>query len=142
MARHVPAAGEATSANQKYGGPPFRSQVGALKPNSRANCSVILAPGLEPQVPNAAAQTRIVSAGEFGRSGGSYHGTSNTAAVSAILRLNELGWGSKRISRELGISRNTVKEYIAAGGWTQEAADTLQQKVSQRGQERPALSKR
>jgi hypothetical protein len=25
-------------------------------------------------------------------------------AVSAILRLNELGWGSKRISRELGIS--------------------------------------
>jgi len=38
--------------------------------------------------------------------------------VSAILRLNELGWGSKRISRELGISRNTVREYIAAGGWT------------------------
>ena len=39
-------------------------------------------------------------------------------AVSAILRLSELGWGSKRISRELGISRNTVKEYLAAGGWT------------------------
>jgi DNA-binding NarL/FixJ family response regulator len=39
-------------------------------------------------------------------------------AVSAILRLSELGWGSKRISRELGISRNTVKEHIAAGGWT------------------------
>ena len=39
-------------------------------------------------------------------------------AVSAILRLRELGWGSKRISRELGISRNTVKEYLAAGGWT------------------------
>ena len=39
-------------------------------------------------------------------------------AVSAILRLSELGWGSKRISRELGISRNTVKEYVAAGGWT------------------------
>ena len=38
--------------------------------------------------------------------------------VSAILRLSELGWGSKRISRELGISRNTVKEYLAAGGWT------------------------
>ena len=38
--------------------------------------------------------------------------------VSAILRLNELGWGSKRISRELGISRNTVREYIAADGWT------------------------
>ena len=39
-------------------------------------------------------------------------------AVSAILRLSELGWGSKRISRELGISRNSVREYIAAGGWT------------------------
>jgi transposase len=38
--------------------------------------------------------------------------------VSAIVRLNELGWGAKRISRELGISRNTVKDYIAAGGWT------------------------
>jgi transposase len=38
--------------------------------------------------------------------------------VSTILRLNELGWGAKRISRELGISRNTAKDYIAAGGWT------------------------
>src|SRR6201997_5384921 len=38
--------------------------------------------------------------------------------VSAIIRLNELGWGAKRISRELGISRNTAKDYIAAGGWT------------------------
>ena len=26
--------------------------------------------------------------------------------------------GSKRIARELGISRNTVKVYVAAGGWT------------------------
>jgi transposase len=40
------------------------------------------------------------------------------AEVSAILRLNELGWGAKRIARELGISRNTAKDYIAAGGWT------------------------
>jgi len=38
--------------------------------------------------------------------------------VSAMLRLNELGWGAKRIARELGVSRNTVKEYIAGGGWT------------------------
>jgi Integrase core domain len=38
--------------------------------------------------------------------------------VSAIIRLDELGWGAKRISRELGISRNTVRDYIAAGGWT------------------------
>jgi hypothetical protein len=37
--------------------------------------------------------------------------------VSAILRLNELGWGAKRIARELGISRNTARDYIAAGGW-------------------------
>jgi transcriptional regulator of acetoin/glycerol metabolism len=28
--------------------------------------------------------------------------------VSAIFRLNELEWRSKRIARELGISRNTV----------------------------------
>jgi transposase len=38
--------------------------------------------------------------------------------VSAMLRLKELGWGSKRIAREFGVSRNTVKDYIAAGGWT------------------------
>ncbi len=38
--------------------------------------------------------------------------------VTAMLRLNELGWGAKKIARELGVSRNTVKDYIAAGGWT------------------------
>ncbi len=38
--------------------------------------------------------------------------------VSAMLRLKELGWGAKRIARELGVSRNTVKDYIATGGWT------------------------
>jgi transposase len=37
--------------------------------------------------------------------------------VSAMLRLKELGWGTKRIARELGVSRNTVKSYIEAGGW-------------------------
>ena len=37
--------------------------------------------------------------------------------VSALLRLNKLGWGARRISRKLGISRNTVKSYIAAGDW-------------------------
>lgn len=36
--------------------------------------------------------------------------------VSAILRLDELGWGRKRIARELGISRSAVKGYVAAGG--------------------------
>ena len=38
-------------------------------------------------------------------------------AVSALLRLKGLGWGSKRIARELGISRGTVKRYIEVGGW-------------------------
>jgi transposase len=38
--------------------------------------------------------------------------------VSAMLRLKELGWGAKRIAQELGVSRNTVKSYIAVGGWT------------------------
>lgn len=38
--------------------------------------------------------------------------------VSAMLRLKELGWGAKRIARELGVSRNTVKDYLAVGGWT------------------------
>jgi hypothetical protein len=35
-----------------------------------------------------------------------------------MLRLNELGWGAKRIAQELGVSRNTAKGYIAVGGWT------------------------
>jgi transposase len=38
--------------------------------------------------------------------------------VSAMLRLRRLGWGTRRIARELGVSRNTVKSYIEAGGWT------------------------
>jgi hypothetical protein len=32
--------------------------------------------------------------------------------VSAIVRLNELGWGARRIARELAISRNTVKGFL------------------------------
>jgi transposase len=38
--------------------------------------------------------------------------------VSAMLRLKALGWGTRRIGRELGVSRNTVKSYMEAGGWT------------------------
>jgi transposase len=34
-----------------------------------------------------------------------------------MLRLKELGWGTKRIARELGASRGTVKRYLTAGGW-------------------------
>ena len=37
--------------------------------------------------------------------------------VAAMVRLHNLGWGSKRISGELGISRNVVKRYLRAGGW-------------------------
>jgi transposase len=37
--------------------------------------------------------------------------------VSAMLWRNELGWGARRIARELGVSRNTVKDYIAADCW-------------------------
>jgi len=39
--------------------------------------------------------------------------------VTAMLRLRALGWGTKRIARELGCSRNTVKRYIEAQGWTE-----------------------
>lgn len=34
-----------------------------------------------------------------------------------MLRLKELGWGTKRIARELGVSRGTVKRYLDAGSW-------------------------
>ena len=37
--------------------------------------------------------------------------------VSAMVRLKELGWGTRRIAREIGVSRNTVKGYLEAGGW-------------------------
>jgi transposase len=38
--------------------------------------------------------------------------------VATMLRLKALGWGTKRIAAELGCSRNTVKRYIEAQGWT------------------------
>src|SRR4029078_3552707 len=34
-----------------------------------------------------------------------------------MLALRALGWGAKRISAELGCSRNTVREYLRRGGW-------------------------
>lgn len=37
--------------------------------------------------------------------------------VDRILALSRKGWGSKRIARELGISRNTVRRYVEAGRW-------------------------
>lgn len=37
--------------------------------------------------------------------------------VAAMLRLSDLGWGSKRIAAALGCSRNTVKRYLESGRW-------------------------
>ena len=37
--------------------------------------------------------------------------------VAAMLRLHELGWGTRRIAAELGCHRETVQRYLAAGGW-------------------------
>src|SRR5262245_58927196 len=37
--------------------------------------------------------------------------------VSAVVRLHQLGWRTRRIAAELGFSRNTVKRYLEAGGW-------------------------
>ena len=37
--------------------------------------------------------------------------------AAAIVSLSKMGWGSRRIASELGISRNTVKRYISAEGY-------------------------
>ena len=37
--------------------------------------------------------------------------------AAAMVRLKELGYGTRRIAQELGCSRNTVKQYLARGGW-------------------------
>lgn len=37
--------------------------------------------------------------------------------VQRMLALQALGWGAKRISGELGCSRNTVRQYLRQGGW-------------------------
>ena len=37
--------------------------------------------------------------------------------VEAMLHLDALGWGLKRIAREFGCSKNTVRRYVAAEGW-------------------------
>jgi transposase len=42
--------------------------------------------------------------------------------VAAMLRLHAAGWGAKRIARELGCARNTVRRYIRQGGWQPYAA--------------------
>ena len=37
--------------------------------------------------------------------------------VQAMLGLHRRGWGTRRIAREFGCSRNTVKRYVEADGW-------------------------
>ena len=37
--------------------------------------------------------------------------------VAAMLRLKALGWGIRRIAKELGCSHMTVRRYLAEGGW-------------------------
>ena len=37
--------------------------------------------------------------------------------VAAMLRLRDLGWGTRRIAAELGCTRETVQRYLDAGGW-------------------------
>lgn len=37
--------------------------------------------------------------------------------VNRMLRLRDLGWGAKRIARETGVAKNTVKRYLTAGGY-------------------------
>lgn len=38
--------------------------------------------------------------------------------VAAMLRLHNLGWGTRRIAAALGCHRETVQRYVTAGGWT------------------------
>ena len=37
--------------------------------------------------------------------------------VARMLQLHALGWGVKRIARELGCAKNTVKKYVTQGDW-------------------------
>ena len=37
--------------------------------------------------------------------------------VAAMLRLKSLGWGVRRIAKELGCSHMTVRRYLSEGGW-------------------------
>jgi transposase len=37
--------------------------------------------------------------------------------VTAMVKLQELGWGVKRIAAELGCSKNTVRRWLELGGW-------------------------
>ena len=43
--------------------------------------------------------------------------TKKSDEVEAMLHLRALGWGLRRIAREFGCSKNTVRRYVAADGW-------------------------
>lgn len=60
---------------------------------------------------NAVMEARPVEAGRRGET------MLAPQEVQRMLALQALGWGAKRISRELGCSRNTVREYLRQGGW-------------------------
>ena len=49
--------------------------------------------------------------------------------VAIMVRLHSQGWGSKRIARELGVSRNTVRRYLRAGGYVPYAGPKGRAKV-------------
>lgn len=38
--------------------------------------------------------------------------------VAAMMRLHGIGWGAKRLAREFGCARNTVRRYLRQGGTT------------------------
>ncbi|MEY2631654.1 MAG: hypothetical protein RIR00_308 [Pseudomonadota bacterium] len=54
-------------------------------------------------------------------------------AVGQMLALAGLGWGAKRIARELGVARNTVKRYLAAGRYVPYRSPARQGKLAHLG---------
>ena len=58
------------------------------------------------EVPGFPARTMAVQGGEM----------LQPDEVAAMVRLHELGWGAKRLSKEFGCARNTVRRYLRAGG--------------------------
>lgn len=53
--------------------------------------------------------------------------------VGAMVRLKQMGWGAKRIARELGVARNTVRRYLEAGGEIPYRQPTRESRLAGRG---------